>query len=60
MPAAYPAHISHTHFGERFPEAKDADFYVKANAALHMEKFTVKPLPDKRVAEAKKSCRIMH
>ena len=46
--------------GELFPEARDADFYVKANAALHMEKFAVKPLPDKRVAEAKKSCRIMH
>ena len=46
--------------GELFPEVKDADFYVKANPALHMEKFTVKPLPDKRVAEAKKSCRIMH
>ena len=28
--------------------------------SLHLEKFTVKPLPDKRVAEAKKSCRIMH
>ena len=46
--------------GELFPEAKDADFYVKANPDMHMEKFTVKPLPDKRVAEAKKSCRIMH
>ena len=46
--------------GELFPEAKDADFYVKANGALHLEKFSVKPLPDKRVAEAKKSCRIMH
>ena len=46
--------------GELFPESRDADFYVKANPALHMEKFTVKPLPDKRVAEAKKSCRIMH
>ena len=46
--------------GELFPEAREADFYVKANPALHLEKFTVKPLPDKRVAEAKKSCRIMH
>ena len=46
--------------GELFPEARDADFYVKANPALHAEKFTVKPLPDKRVAECKKSCRIMH
>jgi ribonuclease G len=46
--------------GELFPEARDADFYVKANPALHAEKFTVKPLPDKRVAEAKKNCRIMH
>ena len=46
--------------GELFPEAREADFYVKANPALHAEKFTVKPLPDKRVAEAKKNCRIMH
>ena len=46
--------------GELFPEAQDADFYVKANPAMHMEKFTVKPLPDKRVAECKRSCRIMH
>ena len=46
--------------GELFPEARDADFYVKANPALHAEKFTVKPLPDKRVAEAKRNCRIMH
>ena len=45
--------------GALFPEAPDASFYVKANETLHMEKYVTRPLPDKKVQEAKKSCRIM-
>ena len=45
--------------GALFPEAPDASFYVKTNETLHMEKYVTRPLPDKKVQEAKKSCRIM-
>ncbi|MDD3401155.1 MAG: Rne/Rng family ribonuclease [Eubacteriales bacterium] len=50
--------LQKTH-GELFPAVADADYYVKANDSLHMEKFLVKPLPDKKVAEYRKSCKIM-
>ncbi|MDO4542953.1 MAG: Rne/Rng family ribonuclease [Clostridia bacterium] len=45
--------------GEIFPELPEAGYYVRANEALHIEKFTVRPLPDKKVAEFRKVCKIM-
>lgn len=46
--------------GSLFPTDAEASYYVKSNAALHVEKFTVRPLAEKRVAEIKKDCRILH
>ncbi|MDO4565311.1 MAG: Rne/Rng family ribonuclease [Clostridia bacterium] len=45
--------------GAIFPEVADADYYVRANESLHIEKFIVRPLPDKKVAEYRKVCKIM-
>lgn len=45
--------------GVLFPEVDDATFYVRANDCLHPEKYVVRPLPDKKVAEFKKVCTVM-
>ena len=42
--------------GVLFPEVDDATFFVRANETLHPEKYIVRPLPDKKVAECKKAC----
>ncbi|MCL2671799.1 MAG: Rne/Rng family ribonuclease [Clostridiales bacterium] len=46
--------------GSLFPESVDCVAFVRGNAALHEEKFSVKPVAMKRVAEYKKNCKIMH
>ncbi len=45
--------------GALFPEIDDATFYIRANECVHPEKYTVRPLPDKKVAEYKKVCTVM-
>ena len=45
--------------GVLFPEVDDASFFVRANECMHPEKYTVRPLPDKKVSEYKKVCTIM-
>ncbi len=49
----------HTH-GSVFPAEAGGTYYARPNPALHMEKFSVRPLSDKRVNEAKKDCKILH
>lgn len=46
--------------GVLFPEVDDASFFICANECLHPEKYVVRPLPDKKVAEFKKICTVMH
>ncbi len=46
--------------GVLFPEVDDASFFIFENECLHPEKYIVKPLPDKKVAEFKKICTVMH
>ena len=46
--------------GSVFPAEVGGSYYVRPNPALHIEKFSVRPLADKKVAEAKKDCRIIH
>ena len=46
--------------GVLFPEVDDASFFICENECLHPEKYVVRPLPDKKVAEFKKICTIMH
>ena len=46
--------------GRVFPEDAGGQYFVRASAQLHMEKFTVRPLAEKRLAEAKKDCKIIH
>ena len=45
--------------GVLFPEVDDAAFFIRANECLHPEKYSVRPLPDKKVAEFKKICTVM-
>lgn len=45
--------------GVLFPEVDDAMFFIRANECIPPEKYIVRPLPDKKVAEFKKSCTIM-
>lgn len=45
--------------GALFPEVPEGSFYVRANESMHVEKYIVKPLPDRRVQEVKKNCKIM-
>ena len=45
--------------GVLFPEVDDASFFIRANECLHPEKFIVRPLPDKKVAEFKKICTVI-
>lgn len=46
--------------GVLFPEVDDASFFICENECLHPEKYIVKPLPDKKVAEFKRICTVMH
>ena len=46
--------------GDIFPAEAGGSYYVRSNPALHMEKYAVRPLADKRLAEAKKDCKIIH
>lgn len=45
--------------GHVFPEDAGGSYYVRANPQLHVEKFSVRPLTEKRLAEAKKECKII-
>ena len=42
-----------------FPLEEGGTYYVRPNATLHIEKFTVRPLSEKKVPEAKKDCKII-
>ena len=42
-----------------FPEEEGGTYYVRLNATLHIEKFAVRPLSEKKVPEAKKDCKII-
>ena len=46
--------------GSLFPAEAGGTYFVRSNAALHMEKFTVRPLAEKRVSEAQKDSKILH
>ncbi len=46
--------------GTLFPEVENVSFFVRANENLHPEKYVVRPLPDKKVAEAKRLCTVLH
>ncbi len=46
--------------GTLFPEVEDATFYVRGNDSIHPEKYVVRPLPDKKLAEAKRVCTVLH
>ena len=46
--------------GNLFPPELGGTYYVKQNPSLHIEKFTVRPLAEKKITEAKKECRIIH
>ena len=46
--------------GRVFPAEAGGAYYVRANPQLHIEKFSVRPLAEKKVAEAKKDCKVMH
>ena len=45
--------------GSVFPAEAGGTYFVRPNPAFHMEKFTVKPLSDKKVQEAKKDCKVI-
>lgn len=46
--------------GSVFPPKAGGTYYVRTNDALHIEKYSVRPLAERRVAEAKKDCKIVH
>ncbi len=46
--------------GNIFPPEEGGTYYVRSNQTLHIEKFSVRPLAEKRVNEAKKDCKILH
>ena len=46
--------------GNLFPPEAGGAYYAKPNASLHIEKFSVRPLAEKRVSEAKKDCKVLH
>ncbi|MCL2696314.1 MAG: Rne/Rng family ribonuclease, partial [Clostridiales bacterium] len=46
--------------GALFPENSECLAFIKANETLHREKYIVKPLSTRKVAECKKTCKIMH
>ena len=43
-----------------FPAEEGGTYYVRANPALHIEKFTVRPLAEKKIPEAKRDCKVIH
>ena len=43
-----------------FSEDLNGTYYIRANPQLHIEKFTVRPIAEKNIAEAKKDCKITH
>lgn len=45
--------------GTLFPEYQDVQVLARAVESLHIEKYNIKPLSDKKAQEAKKSCRIL-
>ena len=46
-------------YGDMFPASAGGTYYVRPNSQLHIEKFSVRPLAEKRVAEAKKDCTLI-
>ena len=42
-----------------FPEYPDAQVFVRGNDSLHIEKFSVRPLGDKKANDMKKSCIVL-
>ena len=46
--------------GTLFPEVDDATFFVRGNDSMHPEKYVVRPLPDKKLQEAKRVCTVLH
>jgi len=46
-------------YGCVFPEEAGGIYYVRANPQLHIEKYSVRPLAEKKLAEAKKECKII-
>ena len=46
--------------GTLFPEVDDATFFVRGNDSMHPEKYVVRPLPDKKLQEAKRLCTVLH
>ena len=46
-------------YGRVFQEELGGTYYVKPNPQLHMEKFSIRPLAEKKLAEAKKECKII-
>lgn len=47
-------------FGSVFPEDAGGTYFVRSDPGMHMEKFTVRPLPEKKLADAMKSFKIIH
>ena len=43
-----------------FPAEAGGTYYIRANESLQIEKFSVRPLAERKVAEAKKDCKILH
>lgn len=44
--------------GHIFPPEAGGTYYVRVNPSLHIEKFTARPLAERRVAEAQKDCKV--
>ncbi len=46
--------------GSLFPPEMGGTYFAHPNPSLHIEKFTVRPLAEKKLVEAKKECKIIH
>ncbi|MBO6061114.1 MAG: Rne/Rng family ribonuclease, partial [Clostridia bacterium] len=46
--------------GNLFPPEMGGTYFAHPNPSLHIEKFTVRPLAEKKIVEAKKECKIIH
>ena len=46
--------------GSIFPEEVEATYYVRVNQGYRIDRYSVKPLPEKKLQEAKKDCKIVH
>lgn len=46
-------------YGSVFQEELGGTYFVKPNPQLHMEKFSIRPLAEKKLSEAKKECKII-